>query len=403
MTEDKTYKITSLDYSDKIYRILSLDGGGIRGIVSARLLVEIEKYIKDITGQSILEYFDMIAGTSTGSILAASIALGYKPDDVVNLYKENGSKIFQKNKLLSIENLKHVIKYGILGPRYSNEGLINTLKKLPYFDTKIKDVCKINEEVKNTILIMSYDIMYRNTTFFTNNHQEQKSKWFDNIPIWELCIASASAPTYFPPYELIKKEKSDLLDEEWSFPHVDGGLTANNPALAAISHALELGIKLENIQILSISTGNTLKPISFTEAKKWGLLDWGFHIPDMFMDGQSEIQSKIAERLLGGKSSNRYLRLQFPLNDYFEKPSNILAQAKITPKNKRRNKLVNKYIHEDMDNPSTENINNLIDLTEAYILLGYINDNRFCHYGKVIDNIKEFILNPNGVRIRHDK
>jgi patatin-like phospholipase/acyl hydrolase len=184
-------------------------------------------------------------------------------------------------------------------------------------------------------------------------------------------------------------------------PHVDGGVTANNPALCAISQAIELGHKLEDIQLLSIGTGQNKKPLDFETIEGWGLVKWGLRISDVFMEGQAEVQSKVCLNLLGGSLSNRYLRLQFDLNESFDEPRNYLAQAPIKENTQRVNKWLKKQVTEAMDDARPETVTTLLEATESYLEQGNIFATRFEHYGSVKDNIKQFVLCSTTPRERH--
>ncbi|MBE9128504.1 MULTISPECIES: patatin-like phospholipase family protein [unclassified Coleofasciculus] len=384
------------------FRILSLDGGGIRGLVSAYMLQEIEAKLKENNKPPLREHFDMIAGTSTGSILAAGIALGYPIKDLIDIYKTRGLEIFPYQKLFDMGRLKLLLKYGLSAPKFSNEGLINVLKNERRFkkpDGSYISMKEVGQDGKNPIvLILAYDTRYRNTTLFTNYHTpEEGNRWYNKLPLWQICVSSASAPTFFPAYELKHHEenKDKGIKEEWSFPHVDGGVTANNPSLCAIARAIQLGHKLEDISVLSIGTGENKKPLSFKEIEGWGLIQWGLRISDVFMEGQAEIQSRICTQLMGGAPSRRYLRLQFDLNKAFGEPENYLAQSPILPKKERKNFWTRKHIQESMDDAREDNINQLADATKKYLSRGYVFESRFEHYGSVGDEIEQFILdNP---------
>ncbi|HEY9651760.1 MAG TPA: patatin-like phospholipase family protein [Coleofasciculaceae cyanobacterium] len=387
------------------FRILSLDGGGIRGLVSAYILQEIETKLKENNKPPLREHFDMIAGTSTGSILAAGIALGYPIKELIEIYETRGLEIFPYQKLFDMGRLKLLLKYGLSAPKFSNEGLINVLTNEPRFKkhdgsyVTMKEVGEVGQDGKHPIVvILAYDTRYRNTTLFTNYHTpEEGSRWYNKIPLWQICVASAAAPTFFPAYELKNYEESekDGIKEEWSFPHVDGGVTANNPSLCAIARAIQLGHKLEDISVLSIGTGENKKPMPFEKVEGWGLIQWGLRISDVFMEGQAEIQSRICTQLMGGATSRRYLRLQFELNEAFDKPRNYLAQSPILPKGKRHNFWTGQYIQESMDDARMENIKQLVEATKEYMNQGNVFENRFEHYGSVGDEIEQFILeNP---------
>jgi patatin-like phospholipase/acyl hydrolase len=107
------------------FRILSFDGGGIRGVMSAAMLRVVEQQI----GKPLNQYFDLIAGTSTGSILAAAVATGLKSQEIIDLYKQNGQRIFPYTSLCSRQRLGLVWQYGVSAPKYSDEGLNKVLQE----------------------------------------------------------------------------------------------------------------------------------------------------------------------------------------------------------------------------------------------------------------------------------
>ncbi|MEM1170523.1 MAG: patatin-like phospholipase family protein [Cyanobacteria bacterium P01_H01_bin.35] len=265
------------------FKILCLDGGGIRGVLSAKLLQEVETTVKEKKGQELHEYFDLISGTSTGSILAAGVVCHMKAQDMIDIYLEEGKNIFlesvrqRRNSFRPSTILRKMMGNYALYPHEQGErGLAKILqKKLIHQELGSP---KISEITQPHILIPAYDVYSRNTTWFTNN-PPNSGVWYDNIELWKICTASASAPTFFPPYEL-------PYNEEESLPHIDGGVSANNPVLVAIAHALWMeknnGLKLKDVAVLSIGTGNTTCPYSYEEIKEWGLLGWVQHIPDIF-------------------------------------------------------------------------------------------------------------------------
>ena len=394
--------------NNRPFRILSLDGGGIRGVISARILQEVEKQLQEQHGQSIGQYFDMVAGTSTGSLIAAAITVGYTPADMINIYKNQGLEIFPYHSLLSLKRWKILLKYGLSAPKFFHDGLMKVVCGLDKFKNSAGEFLKLSEAGRKSpdqekpdliLLILAYDAMYRNTTFFTNYHKGKK--WFDEQPLWKICVSSASAPTFFPACELVHTAKDEKIEEVWHFPHVDGGVTANNPTLCAISHAIELGHKLEDIQVLSIGTGQNKKPLDFKTVEGWGLIQWGLRIADVFMEGQAEVQSKVCLSLLGGMQSQRYLRLQFDLNESLGEPRNYLAQAPIQPNHQRLNKWLNKQVTEAMDDARSDTVATLLEATESYLENGNLFASRFEHYGSVKENIKQFVLGSTEPRERH--
>lgn len=335
------------------FKILVLDGGGIRGVVTARILLEVQSLL----GKPLNQYFDLIAGTSTGSILAAGIALGLEPKKLINIYVERGREIFNASWLR-----KNVIRW-LLGSKYSNEGLKKVLRE-ELGDITLRQVDEIS---KAQLLILAYDTLYRNTTFFTSRCPEE-NRWFNNMKLWEVCLSSASAPTFFPPYEFKWTNPGDPLHGEWKFPHVDGGVSANCPALAALSYATNVRKKsISDITILSIGTGATTKPIEYKEMKNWGTLFWGEHVPDVFMGGQIQIATDLCSEIIQAVNPGGYLRLQFSLNERFGQRINPLSPRQLLPLKEQKNKYINKPIKEAMDDASKENIDNLKDAAEAYV------------------------------------
>ncbi|MFN6537600.1 MAG: patatin-like phospholipase family protein [Nostoc sp. EkiNYC01] len=363
------------------FKILSLDGGGIRGVIAARILQQVEQEIR-IQGKAdfLHEYFDLIAGTSTGSILTAGIAVGKDSYELIKLYQERGKDIFPQDKKDRYKNLPSIIKviFDVFSTsKYSHDGIINVLKDA-YKNKKIKDI-------QNPILlILAYDTLYRNTTFFTNCHPDLGDRWYDDCYLWEICTASASAPTFFPPYQLECVDKDKFGD--WVFPHIDGGVGANNPSLAALSLVLRVSqsdsvsqtikqqykldnLRLEDISMLSIGTGQTGEPYQYEQVKKWRGLDWAQHLTDIFMEPTSEIGSTICRQIMGGYNSKRYLRLQFDLNERFKaKPNETYKDSRIVlQREERKNQFTHENVNEEIDNTNKDIIEQLIYTASAFI------------------------------------
>lgn len=377
------------------FKILSFDGGGIRGVLSARILQEVERQILEKKGKALHQYFDMIAGTSTGSILTAGVAKGLTSAEIIQIYKDSGESIFpSKIRVPFLTALKEGVVPG-KGYKYSHEGLEKALRK-EFKDIPIGDFPPIDEgqTQKPIILILAYDTLYRNTTFFTNFHPELGERWFDKIPLWKICICSSSAPTYFPPYKL---EPQDKEIGQWNFPHIDGGVSANNPSLAAISQALSISqskdvpeevkikynlnnVQLQDISLLSIGTGQSGNPYTYEEVEKWSVLRLVSHLVDIFMEPKGEIDSRICQQLMGGLESERYLRLQFELNEKFaakEGESWQDARERLNKK-ERKNKFTNKPLTEEMD--KVEAIDSLMEAAQAFLENGrtyYARSNTF--------------------------
>ncbi len=354
------------------FKILSLDGGGIRGVLSATILKQIETTLTEKKGQKLHEYFDLVSGTSTGSILAAAIACQMDINKMINLYKDEGKDIFldsvreqRKWRGVSQAVSSHVLYPHEQGERGLAKVLENNLEH-----PELGKSAKIGQITKPHILIPAYDVHSRNTTWFSNS---DASAWYSNLELWKICTASASAPTFFPPYEL-------PYNEDQSLPHIDGGVSANNPALMAIAHALFIekqnGLNLSDIAVLSIGTGNTTKVFKYEEIKGWGKLGWAGHLPDMFMSPAAQNSEAVCYQIL--ESAGRdYLRLDFDLNERLEGEA---QPGRLRPTIAKPKKAYNKYIaehkkqekkvNEDIDNP--DNCPELIEAAECYLECGKV-------------------------------
>lgn len=317
------------------FRILSLDGGGIRGVMTASILEEIEKLV----GSPLNQHFDLIAGTSTGSIVASGIAKGYAASKLLELYRIKGKRIFPYQSRWTPERIPLLIRYGLSAPKFSSDGLIEVLKE-EFGDGKLSDLA-------NLVLITSYDTQNRELIVFKNWRKD-----FETVPIWEACTCSASAPTFFPAHKLEIKGKIHAA--------IDGGVYANNPVGCVLAEAInfmtrpdkiQLGkyqsVKLpenvKDISILSIGTGKLTRPFPFERVERWGLVQWVVPLISVFMDGSDQTNNYVTSNLIA--TDDQYIRLQFPLD----------------------RSLTGKRLSDDIDDTSEENINNLIEATKVYM------------------------------------
>lgn len=299
-------------------KILSFDGGGVRGVISAVILVELEKRLKD-RKINLFDVIDMFAGTSTGSIIAAGLAIRKSPQDILNIYKKRAREIFPYQSRWSPERIPLLFKSGFSAPKFDNIGLINALKE-EFGNVKFENLDK-------KVLIISYDTIERNAVIFKSWKSNDDSSYYGDIPVWEICTASASAPSFFPSYHIIKNQKEMNL--------IDGGTVANNPSACALASAIKLSGNT-NHKLISIGTGDPIKQIKFNDSKDWGAIEWAIPIIDVMFDGSSDANRYITEQVIGIQN---YSRLQFNL----------------------------KKENEDLDNSSSDNIEDLIKLTEKYI------------------------------------
>jgi uncharacterized protein len=248
----------------KSIKVLAIDGGGIRGIVPAVILSELQKRLRT----DLYESFDLISGTSTGGILALGIGTPcnkgqpYSPDALLDLYIQNGPAIFKKTILTPARQL--------VLPKYSPGPLQDTLVKF-FGGTEFKTAL-------TPLLISSYDLQGQ-LPFFFKSHKIVAFPQY-NWPVVSIARATSAAPTFFPPLHLARGGEDYAL--------VDGGVYVNNPSMAAYAEARALYDTASQFMIVSAGTGNRQDHIAYTTARCWGLLGWAKQIVPVFMDSVSE-------------------------------------------------------------------------------------------------------------------
>src|SRR3954452_4341611 len=257
-------------------RVLAIDGGGIRGLIPGLVLCELEKR----SGKRTADLFDLIAGTSTGGILACALA---RPDprpadELVGLYRTEGPKIFHRTPWRVITTV-----IGLLDEKYDDAAL-NTALHTYLGEDLIRDCTP-------KILVTSYDLESRTPKFFKSWREEDSA-----YPLSQVARATAAAPTYFEPLK---------LDD---FALVDGGVFATDPAMCAYAEAERLEPGGDHL-IVSLGTGQLTRPIHYEDAKGWGLLEWVRPVIDVVFDGVSDTVDYQLRELL----DTNYHRFQIAL------------------------------------------------------------------------------------------
>lgn len=262
-------------------KILSIDGGGIRGIIPGQVLVAFEKKLQLKTGNPdarIAQYFDFFAGTSTGGILISLLLCPdennplqpkFTAEEAVDLYKKYGDKIFEVSLWSRIVNYE-----AILDEKYSEKPLERILKQ--YFKKE-----KLSQLLKPCI-ITAYNIEERKTHFFAQHDFNRKGDGGD-FYLKDVCRAASAAPTYFE--AALIKSISGI-----SYPLIDGGVFANNPSLCAYSEVRNAkGLpSAKDMFVVSIGTGSENKPYEYEKAKDWGAVGWIKPVIDIMMSGAAE-------------------------------------------------------------------------------------------------------------------
>lgn len=277
--------------------ILSIDGGGIRGIIPAAVLTVLtEKLAKRGKTLPLHRYFHLIAGTSTGAIIAAGLTCprpgkpkqaAADPATLLSLYKERGPEIFSIGLFRKMANFG-----GLFEERYSADALERILQELLGKTTEVKDALA-------KVLITAYDIHARRAVFITNADKDHERFYF-----WQAVRGSSAAPTYFEP-ALVEDIARTAHGQTPFLPLIDGGVFANDPAMAAYVEGSKLGWREdgEEMVILSLGTGSANRKIPYQQAKSWGAGGWINPANDtplisVLMQGQSSTASYQLNKLL---------------------------------------------------------------------------------------------------------
>jgi patatin-like phospholipase/acyl hydrolase len=267
--------------------ILSIDGGGSRGVIPVNVL----HHIESIEQVSIRDEFDFFTGVSTGALVAAYLArnVGSMEDLVTRGYtSESMSMIFDKS-----------IWDKLLG-RIQNQPKYDGINKRAFIDRQADDA-RINDVVDKHLLILAYDFINRELVTFKNNRGHDAVY---NPLLAEVCDAATAAPTLYPPVATSSPKRRWLID---------GALATNDPSQCAISEALALGHSLDDIWMLSLGTGRPTHDLSQEQrdrigenSRNWGILDWLTNgLLDHMMSASSSVSAHQCEQLLG----KRYLRI----------------------------------------------------------------------------------------------
>jgi hypothetical protein len=261
------------------FRILALDGGGLRGTFTAAVLSKWDDMLKSGGDNNLVGYFDLVAGTSTGAILAIGLGLGLTPLEILEFYRNEGPRIFPKDR-----KLRHWLK-----SKHESTTLREVLTKV-FKDRKLSyDSCC-------RLVIPTVRAIHGEAEAIVTAHSPDRTA-FRDISAVDAALSSSAAPTYFDEAVL----ETSIAKEAF----LDGGIWANNPILPALAETVRhLKIPLDRIDVLSVGTmGNES---DFTESLRRGRAGWGLSSVDLFFAAQEHAAAAMAESFLG---PTRHLRI----------------------------------------------------------------------------------------------
>ncbi|XP_050235445.1 patatin-like protein 2 [Mercurialis annua] len=304
--------------------ILSIDGGGIRGLIPGTILAFLESELQKLDGEDarLADYFDVITGTSTGGIVTAMLTIPNKQNrplfaarDINKFYLEHCPKIFPQDKSIFAPATNLV--RSLTGPKYDGEHLRHVLRK-KFGDTRL-------DQTLTHVVIPTFDIKHLQPTVFSSFEVRKNPSL--NALLSDICIATSAAPTYLPAHGFETKDSAGKIRK---FDLIDGSVAANNPSLVAMDAVMKeinranpdfFPIKptdYTRFLVLSLGTGSAKCEEKFqaTDAAKWGLLGWltsegSTPLIDAFMQASSDmVDFHISTVFQALQSEENYIRIQ---------------------------------------------------------------------------------------------
>ncbi len=299
--------ISSSSWAERPIRVLSLDGGGMRGIIETMVLAEIEKELDAPTSQ----IFDLVAGSSTGALVTLALSLGdqdqhprYRAKDLLPLYLKRGKEIFHAS-------LRHKIStgFGLWGPKYDNEGLMKNVYQV-FGDTKLSEAIV-------PALVTGYHVTGESGVQFFS--EDARAFPLDkDCFMRDVAVATTAAPLYF-----------DLADIEFPWGTLssiaDGGLYRNNPALLAYINAKKMYPDRE-IEVYSLGAGKIGAEEIGRQLKGRGLLHWISPIIGHLQIADMEGDNDILHHLLNSDDQRRFFRLNIKISRKYRSMDDVSSK-----------------------------------------------------------------------------
>jgi uncharacterized protein len=297
------------------FRILTVDGGGIRGVLPAAVLRELER----LTERPVHELFDLIVGTSTGAVLGLGLTTPgpsggprYTADDLVSLYLDEGPDIFSRSLAYRVRTGN-----GVTNAKYPASGIETVLER--YFGG-----ARLSESLGD-VLVTAYETELREPFLFRSRRARTDGA-FDFLTR-DVARAVTAAPTFFPPARLTGDD-----GQAWSL--IDGGVYANNPTMVGVVEALA-AYGADDVLSLSLGTGDLTRPLPYEQIRSWGLLQWARPVIDIVFDGVArtvDFQAGELARSTGevGRHTRLNVRLTTASDDIDDaSPGNLLALQRL--------------------------------------------------------------------------
>ncbi|MCH9664383.1 MAG: AMP-binding protein [Gammaproteobacteria bacterium] len=281
------------------YNILSLDGGGIRGVMTTRIVSWVEEQLQQASGSKdtrLIDFFDFFIGTSTGGLMTCCYLMPdddgtrprYSAKDVEDLYRNLGDKVFSLNLWQKVSR-----GHGITSAKYPAKDIEQILND-NFGDLQLNQLLR-------PCIISAYD-MRRNKRLLFRQHRATKSP-VDNFYVRDICRATTSAPTYFPPC-LIKSLSGD------EYLCVDGGVIGGNPVLSGYSELrrVDSRARASGMNLLSLSTGNYVEKYDEKDVMGWGKLEWYRPLVNLMVNNNI-LNADFQMKMIFRENPNNYMRV----------------------------------------------------------------------------------------------
>ncbi|XVE94852.1 hypothetical protein REPUB_Repub02eG0045300 [Reevesia pubescens] len=293
--------------------ILSIDGGGIRGIIPATILSFLESQLQELDGEDarLADYFDVVAGTSTGGLVTAMLTAPnedgrplFTAKNIKAFYLEHCSKIFPQKR--GMRGAIRKLMKSLAGPKYDG-------KYLHWLIREKLGQSRLHDALAH-IVIPSFDIKYLQPVFFSS-YEVKRSPCLD-VQLSDICISTSAAPTYLPAHYFKNQDHEGNVRE---FHLIDGGVAANNPTLVAITQVTkQIFDENPDFLVISIGTGSNKIEQKYNAkmAAKWGILGWLLHggsvpLVDVFSQASADmVDFHISVLFQALHSEENYLRIQ---------------------------------------------------------------------------------------------